>query len=124
MNKSHKLDQRMKLQLLNAIANDYDGKPTNEHLINLAKGRFNVEMGWRVEQVGRQKAARDWLQGLALSVDFYNYDICLLMIRWCGLTEDFTKDEEYKAIEQYWDAMPTKLLQLFDGYHVPKQEVN
>jgi len=73
-----------------------------------------------VQQVGPQKAMIDWLQGLALNIEFTNYRILKLAVLWGSIPEKATTKQENKILDTYWSFMAVKTLQLIDGYRVPK----
>ena len=62
----------------------------------------------------------EWLQGLALPIAFYNSDILQLAKDWGSIPHDATEKQEYKILDNYWRFMAAKILQLIDGYRVPK----
>ena len=55
--------------------------PTREAKIKALFDRFNSEYGWRVAQVGKQKAIADWLSGLALNIEYYKDGIVELAVK-------------------------------------------
>ncbi len=120
MSKSSELDRAAKIYILQCISETTEGEPMNiqESLIYINK-RFESEYGWRVEQVGPQKAMRDWLQGLAINIAFYNCDIIDLAIEWGSLPTDHTEKQAYKITGNYFNFIACKLLQLINGYRVP-----
>jgi len=118
------LDRDIKLYILSCIANDYDGVPTNEHLINLTHWRFEEEDGWRVAQVGQIKALTGWLRGLPTSIEYRSDKILRLAVSWGSLDENATEAKKDKILDNYWVIMANKLNQLFTGYRVPKMEIN
>lgn len=69
--------------------------------VNHIYDRFISEYGWHIERVGRHKALTDWLQGLALDIPFYDWDIM----------ETFDLNE--KQTENYWPFMAMRLQELF-----------
>lgn len=77
---------------------------------------FNAEYGWRVNQIGKQGAVMDWLQGLptALTIPFYNHEILELAKSWGSIPQDASEKQEDKILANYWNFMAAKLCQLFD----------
>lgn len=77
---------------------------------------FMTEMGWEVERIGRQKAAQDWLQGLAsaCTVLFYNDDILNWGVRNGLIKETDTDHVKESFLEKYWERVAGKLCILFN----------
>lgn len=90
---------------------------TREEKISFLKGRFFSEYGWNIKQVGEQRALINWLQGLALNVEFYNVQIVDLMDSW-GLVKrnkngDITEKQYDKSLDEYWTRLSMAILMLF-----------
>ena len=90
---------------------------TREEKISFLKGRFFSEYGWNIDQVGEQRALINWLQGLALDVEFFSVLIVELMDSW-GLVKhnakgDITEKQYDKALAEYWDRLSMAILMLF-----------
>ena len=63
----------------------------------------------------------EWLQGLALPIDYTYYNIIQLAKEWGSIPQDATAKQEDKICDNYWLFMANKLRQLFEGYRVPKE---
>ena len=124
MSKSTILDQTVKSYILSTIEDDGNGTELNTNAEKCAylKERFAAEYGWRVNQVGRQTAMIDWLQGLALHIEYMNYQILQLAKEWGSLPDKATPRQEDKILDNYWTFIAAKTLQLIDGYRVPKDD--
>ena len=48
---------------------------TDQAKIKYLRDRFTSEYGWMIERVGKIKACREWLLGLAINIDYTYYDI-------------------------------------------------
>jgi len=121
---SHQLDQLAKRYILDAIdSTSYQEEPltTTEEKIQFLKDTFTKEMAWSIERYGTMRAMIDWLQGLpsSISIVFYNSDILDLAVKWGALPEVHTDQQANKILENYWNFMANKGLQLTNGYHVP-----
>ena len=113
------LDQKAKLYLIDCI----DSEGTTAEKIEFARNRFNSEYGKLVRYYGsEQLTIQNWLQGLcsAVPIEFENVEILKLAKQWGSIPEDATEKQEDKILDNYWSFMATKLLQLFNGYRVPK----
>jgi len=115
------LDQKAKTYILDCIEYDYEENPleTTEAKIKHLKQRLEQETYIRPNTT-RHSRCEDWLRGVALNIAFMNYDILQLAIKWGSLPEDATERQEDKILYNYWGFMATKILQLVDGYRVPK----
>ncbi len=90
---------------------------TREEKISFLKGRFFSEYDWNIKQVGEQRALINWLQGLALDVEFYNVQIIELMDSW-GLVKhnakgDISEKSYDKALDEYWNRLLMAILMMF-----------
>ena len=118
MSKASELDQAIKRYILSTVAEDAEA--SDQMPVEYIRSRFQSEYGWRIKQAGRQTAMIDWLQGLAIPIAFYNWDILNLAKQWGSLPADATERHEDKILDNYWRFMAAKTLQLLDGYRVPK----
>jgi len=126
MSKSTELDKKAKLYLLDAmrsyLEDDYEIDTfNNNEIIDFIKSDFYSTHQWSIDRYGRQKSLTDWLQGLALPIDFYYCDIIQLAKDWGSIPHNATQKQEDKICDNYWSFMANKLGQLFDGYRVPKE---
>jgi len=122
MSKSSELDKTVKSYILECIEEDGEGNPiaTTADKIAYLKQRFNSEYAYNIKRLGALKACTDWLQGLALNIEFTNYEILELAKSWGSLADDATEKQEDAIISNYWHFMANKCLQLMNGYRVPK----
>ena len=98
--------------ILSNIHEDIEGNSISSEAdkINYIFDRFNSEYGWRVNQVGKVAAMVDWLQGLALNIEFYNDEIINLAIRLGSIDENPSEKLQDRVIENYWDFMANIIL--------------
>jgi hypothetical protein len=98
--------------ILSNIDEDIEGNPISSEAdkINYIFDRFNSEYGWRVNQVGKVAAMIDWLQGLALNIEFYNDEIINLAIRLGSIDENPSEKLQDRVIENYWNFMANIIL--------------
>jgi hypothetical protein len=124
MSKSSELDKTVKFYILSTVTGDgYDVEPvTVDEKIHFVESCFYKEYGFAVSRYGLQGAVKEWLQGLpsAVNIEFMNYKIIQLAIEWGSLPADYTEKQADNILENYWNFMAAKLLQLFNGYRVPK----
>jgi len=98
--------------ILSNIDEDIEGNPITSEAdkINYIFDRFNSEYGWRVNQVGKVAAMVDWLQGLALNIEFYNDEIINLAVRLGSIDENPSEKLQDRVIENYWNFMANIIL--------------
>ena len=98
--------------ILSNIDEDIEGNPISSEAdkINYIFDRFNSEYGWRVNQVGKVAAMVDWLQGLALNIEFYNDEIINLAVRLGSIDENPSEKLQDRVIENYWNFMANIIL--------------
>ena len=90
---------------------------TREEKISFLKGRFFSEYSWNIDQVGEQRALINWLQGLALDVEFFSVLIVELMDSW-GLVKhnakgDISEKQYAKTLDEYWNRLSMAILMMF-----------
>ena len=90
---------------------------TREEKISFLKGRFFSEYGYEVKRQGEQKAVIGWLQGLALNVEYCNFNIIELMDSW-GLVErlkngNISEKQYDKTLTEYWNRLSMAILMMF-----------
>ncbi len=120
MSKSSELDRAAKTYILQCISETTEGESmTIQESLDYINKRFESEYGWRVKQVGPQRAMIDWLQGLAINIAFYNCDIIKLAVEWESLPLNHTEKQADKITDNYFNFIACKLLQLINGYRVP-----
>lgn len=102
--------------LLSVLADEDHGitDPTEQQLFNHAKERFFSEYGWYMDRVGLQQAMREWLLGLALSVDYTYHDIEQRLLSWGIMKGNETEKQRDKALDQYWDRLAVRLISEFN----------
>ena len=106
--------------ILSCIEDDIDGKPltSDTDKINYIFKRFYSEYGFRVQQVGKFAAMTDWLQGLALNIEYRNYAIIDLAVRLGSIDENPSKKLQEQVCDNYWRFMANIIL----GFE-PQKEV-
>ena len=126
MNKSSELDRTVKLYILSCIHTGIDNEPLTkcQDKINYINERFYSEYHHFIKRVGKQQAMSDWLRGLALDIDFTNYDIIKLAEKWGSITTDASSAHQQKILDNYWTFMAVKTLQIIEGYRVPCDRKN
>ena len=114
MSKLHHTEYKKnyKNYILKTINEDGNGKPlkTEQEKINYIFDRFNSEYGFMVERVGKQKAMTEWLQGLALDIEYWNDNIVPLAIKMGSIDENPNEKLQAKVIENYWSFMANVIL--------------
>ena len=105
--KQHKIKE-LKEVILNSIY-DFESD-TRIEKIKYLKQRFESEKGWQIDRDGFYIAAKDWFQGLAINVTFYNHEIVKMIY---PDFEALTDGQFFKLVESYWDRLPLALVELF-----------
>ena len=90
---------------------------TRQEKISFLKARFFSEYAFHVKHHGEQKALIEWLQGLALDIEFYNVKIIELMDSW-GLVKrlkngDISEKQYAKTLDEYWNRLSMAILMMF-----------
>ena len=103
-----------KKYILDTIETDNDDKPikTDNEKIKYLFDRFYSEYychNIRL-RVGKQKAMTDWLQGLALNIEYWNSEIVPLAIKMGSIDENPSEKLQARVIENYWSFMANVIL--------------
>jgi len=122
--KAEKLDRQIKAYLLSVIDSDgFENEPyfneclTDKDKIRFLRGRFVSEYQWHINRSGKLKAALDWMQGLALNVEYMNHSIVEMIKEWQGIKHDLTDDQYMDIVDGYWSSLSVALVALItDGY--------
>lgn len=111
-------EQSLKVEeyLLNGIESDDTQLNTAEEKLKFAYSRFKAEYGHEILRKGEFKAFSEWLSGLALNYDFYNYKILELAKEWGQ--NPTTEAQEDKIIMGWWDFLTNKFFKLLKKYKV------
>lgn len=77
--------------------------------------RLQGEMGWNIERSGVFKAALDWVQGLALNVDYMNWNICEWGKANGLLRKNASEWSMDNFIEGYWLKLATVVTRIYNA---------
>jgi len=101
-----------KKYILDCVQLDCEEKPikTDQEKIKYIFDRFNSEFGWNIERIGKHKAMTEWLQGLALDIEYWNSEIVPLAIKMGSIEENPSEKLQAKVIENYWSFMANIIL--------------
>lgn len=101
------------------LSEDGDGNElkTRSARAKYVNERFESEYGYRIKQVGRQRAMTEWLQGLAIDLDYMNYRIIELAKKWGSIPEDVTEKQEDKVIDNWWSFHAVRLERYIRKYN-------
>ena len=111
-------DYRHKLRQYLADATEVEDRPdatTPERLRHLVE-RYRAEVGqWMAPREGRANAAKHWLQGLAINVDFYDDDIPGAVLKIHGIHGAYLSDAlSARVVEMWWDHLAANVIRLED----------
>lgn len=113
MSKSTDIAQHAKQYIIDCLGNeDISDDSTAAERVAHMRARFHAEHQWLIDRKGEQAALCEWLQGLAISIAYTNYDIVQLAKEWGSLPETSTDNQEWKIINNYFKYMATKCQQL------------
>lgn len=89
--------------------------------LQYAFNRLKSEYGHEIKRYGLQTACTNWLQGLALDIPFYNWDILKLAEQQGYKT--LTEKQQDKILNNYWQYISNKFLQLCKKHKINIYEV-
>ena len=105
--------------ILDCIDEGLEGEDltTDQGKIQYLRERFNSEYRWMIQRVGKIKACREWLLGLALNVDYSYYDIEQRLKLW-GILDGTESEKKLDAeIDLYWDRLASGIVYMIDRDH-------
>ena len=83
---------------------------SDQEKIDYLFNRFYSEYDWNIARYGKYKAMKEWLQGLALDIPYWNNELVPLAIE-LGSIDDNPSDElQSKVVNNYWDFMANIIL--------------
>lgn len=85
--------------------------PTDTELWVYINNRFMSEYGFMVKRVGLQNAIREWLIGLAISVDYTYYNIEQRLKAWGVLSGNESENKLDKELDLYWSRLASVIAQ-------------
>ncbi len=126
------LDRQVKEYIINAIDNSnyddeqgqpllFDSKEENpKEWLCFLYDTFRSEYGWHIEQVGEQRAFREWIMGLpsSFNIDFENYKILQIAVKWGSIPAEYTEKQADKILENWFNFITVKTFQLFRKYKI------
>jgi len=121
-NTTKQLNAQVFPYLLDCICSDgYDVVTSSDaEKVAFLRDTFYAEAGWNIDRIGTQNALMEWCQGLpsSFNIEFANYHIILLAKKWGSIPQDATEKQEQKILDNYWQFIASKTLQLFKKYGV------
>jgi len=124
----NQLDINVKTYLINAIdLSNYEasGLTTREQIAfvyDCFKNEYVCE--YEIKRTGGNeiKMFASWLAGLpsCLHIAFTNHEILKLAIQWGSIPEDASEKQCDKILDNYFEFLANKFLQLVRGYRIPK----
>ena len=96
--------------ILNGIISEDQELNTDKEKLQYAYNHFKAEYGFNIERMGQYKAFSEWLSGLALDYDFYNFDILKLAEKW-GQNVETEKQQQF-ILDNYWDFLTNQFFKL------------
>ena len=103
-----------KKYILDTIETDNEDKPlkTDQEKIKYLFDRFYSEFYNHHThlRMGKQQAMTDWLQGLALNIEYWNDDIVPLAIKMGSIDENPSEKLQARVIDNYWSFMANVIL--------------
>lgn len=118
MSKSTELSKAAKKYLIDSIAWDECDDMTAAEKIAFCKSEFErvANYPYNIKRFpNEQNRLADWLAGLPISIAYTNYDILQLAVAWGSIPADYSEKQAEKILENYFNFMAAKLLQLFNA---------
>ena len=85
---------------------------TRQQKIECLTNRINSEYGHLLKRYGRRKTIAEWLQGIAIDIPFYKWEIIELAKKMGSVNDNLTEKQEDNIIENYWDFMAERIIEL------------
>lgn len=98
--------------LANATEIEDQPNATEDERITHMLERFEAEYGWNIQRQGPQRAAKEWLQGLAINIEYMDHTIPSVVLGLHGLKGKMSPRLENTVVRGYWDHMATQLCRI------------
>lgn len=96
--------------VLKGITSEDKELKTDKEKLVYAFNKFNNEYGYNIKRIGLYKAFSEWLSGLALDYDFYNFDILKVAKKWGQKVE--TEQQKQYILSNYWNFLTNQFFKL------------
>lgn len=122
----NKTTQDLNKQAFNYILSAIDGDNygiilnSDSEKLQFLADTFQKEYGFMINRVGYLKALIEWMQGLpsAFNVDFENYRIIEIAKQWGSIPADATSRQEDKILDNWFNLIANKTIQLMKKHKV------
>ena len=119
MSKLHhtKYKENYKNYILDCIDSEDDlinQELTRNQKIQYLFDRFNSEYGWNIQRVGKYKAMKEWLSGLAINIPYTYFDIIELAQEMGSIDSNPSQALKDRVCENYFSFMAQMVLLLED----------
>ena len=113
------ISQIIREYVLSVVEDGLDGEEltTDQEKIAYLKRRFYSEYQWNIDRLGKIKACREWLLGLALNVDYTYFDIEQKLKEWGIIDGSETELVLDKELDRYWDRLASAVVYMVDRGH-------
>jgi len=128
LTKGHELQKLAQKEIIDCIdtegydTSEFDGSfMSTKEKVTFMYNTFISEVGhYEIPRVGFQKALSSWFQGLpsACTIPWENYRILEMAIKWGSLPKDYTDKQADKLLDNYWNFMSMKAMQLFTKHNL------
>ena len=99
------------LNAINSTNDEYDETYTEKKTVEYCYNRFIKEYDYDIKQSGFFIALQNWLSGLAINIDYMNYDILAKAEEWGQLM--YREKDREKIIEQWFKFIAMQLIKMF-----------
>ena len=97
-----------------ADATEVEHKPNaseDERIAHMIE-RFEAEYGWNIDRQGPHRAAKEWLQGLAINIEYMDAEIPGVVLGLHGLSGQMSPRLERAVVQGYWEHMAAQVCRL------------
>lgn len=91
---------------------------TVQEKLQFLADRFKSEYGWSIERKGYLNSMVDWLQGLAINIEYQNHIIIQMGYLFGDIQADATEAHEDRYINQWFSKLALTTLNLFEKYKI------
>ena len=90
-----------------------------QYLANEFKSAANYEFNLK-RYPNTQDRFADWIAGLpsSFSIDFTNYDILQLAVKWNSLADTTNEDKNFKVLNNWFNLIAFKVMQLMSKHNI------
>jgi len=91
---------------------------TTKEKLQFLADRFNSEFGYNIKRIGYMNSMIDWLQGLAINIEYRNHVILEMGYLFGMLEANASEQAEDRFLNNWFNRLATATLNMFEEFEV------